>query len=354
MNKKTQMKNTAKSKKENEFYSLKEALDLIFKKIFGYDVSVESLLHQLDSEVQIKHLKTFRTIDLLIKNSFFEIQKIDGQKILPSEKICFVTDIKISDEFRIPKTQLDYTLKTGKRFCDQLSQKYARTLIYQAPFKPNEEEIKTRFNKSELDKIKSQIRIKDFGYWLKQDNLQKDHVYLVMLGIEPECYDFLTYEEKLEISRNELLLEEGGSFQLAAVNNFIELFKSINWQNNWDLLIDDLYSKSFIVNQTFAKKCGRFIEYLRSNKLLPNSFDSYLDHKNYQANYEELFKNQQNLDQEDAAFAVLGLEPKYAKQFSQYSDIISNDSEKLYSSLGNDEKVFFYKNYQNFLDENFI
>jgi hypothetical protein len=343
-----------KTIKKSEFYSLKEALNLIGKKIFGDDWLFESSLNKLNPQDQAWSIKTFRTTEELIRNNFFEVRKLSGDMHSPSEQIIFVNEGKINDELKITKPQLDYTLKTGKRFCDQRQEKFPKPLIYRAPFRRDVEEVEAKFNKQEAGKIKDQIRIKDFGYWFKRNELDKEGVCLVLLGINPDYYNFLSSEEKSAIGRSSLFLDDGSVFQLVHIGDFLENFKHIIWQNDWDELIKNLYIKSPILNPTFANRCSKFIDYIKANDLLPKHFDKYLNDELYRPNYDEFFTKEKELEHEDAAFLAMGLEPKYAKQYQDYSDIIGADKDRRYSALVDDEKVFFYKSYWNFLDANFI
>jgi len=352
MKNKTRKSKTVKTK-ESKFYSLKESLNLIGKKIFGDDFLFENSVNKIESEQKVRCIKTLRTIDELIKNSFFDIQKSDGKNLLPNEEITFIKNNQINKEFKISKQQLSYTLKTGKRYRDQTKERFIRPIIYNAPFQYNIREVETSFNQKERKEIKNQIRIGDFGSWIKNNNLEKQEVYLVMLGINPHYYNSLSYEEKQAVGNEKLLLDDN-NFQIHLIEEFIKDFKSIEWNNDWEELIKNLYLKSPILNPTFANRCKRFIAYLDKNKLLPDDFDKYLNDNLYRPNYDECFKKEKKLNDEEAAFVVMGLNPSYAQQYLEYSDIIGADPDRKFSTLGDDEKIFFYKSYQNFLDENSI
>ncbi len=344
-----------KSKKSaQKFYDLGKALELLGKKMHG-DNWVSENYHQITNEDYPKYIRTISTLVSLIENNFFDTIKGDGSLIQQGEEVLIFTDHPILNDYKVPEDQFDYVLEKRSRYIDKKKSEFPRVLVYNAYFgRSHGNTVVAEFNDTEINKIRDCLTIEDFGFWLKQDDLEEKDIYPILLGINPRYYNALTEIDRRTIAGKKLFPLSTTAFQYHSISDFIKDFKTlVSWQKSWDQLIKDLYDKSLILNPTFSKKCVKFLTYIKQRKLLPTSFDKYLDFARYRPNYAEYFKRQRELTKEDAAFLVMGLEPEYAKQYLKYSQIVG-DAGGFYNSLQDDEKIFFYKSYDNFVNENCI
>ena len=100
-------------------YSLKEVLNLLGKEKYGKDFLFENHLGKIGDDYG-KLLRTLDAADSLIKAMFFEVTKDDGVLFKEDEELFMIEqDGKTVSDFKIPKEQFDYFLRTKKQFITQ-------------------------------------------------------------------------------------------------------------------------------------------------------------------------------------------------------------------------------------------
>lgn len=345
-----------KNKKLN-FCSLEEAFSAIGKKFFSDQWKWQKNFKQIDTKIYQQHLDIAHIFQSLIEKGFFDIYKTDGTKILENEKIILFEDENTLSKFTIPQEQFDYVLKTGGRYKDSLSTKFPRVLVQTIVFRAGTPFDKV-FNTQKTHEIKNLLEIKDFDHWLNKKDLKEDHVYLVMLGVNPEYYrDFLSEDEKLEVCSRKLMssFKKSGSqyYELNVFINNIKTTSEVAWKGNWKKLIDGLYRKGLFFDSNFSINCSNFLAYLKEKNHLPTYFDKFLNHKIFRPNFDRFLKIEKKLNQQDVTCLAMGLEPHYAALYAHYRAKVTQ-ANGLYSALEKDKKIFFYKSYDAFVQSNSI
>ncbi len=330
--------------KEALNYSMKEALNLVGKKMQGEDWLFEDHKNKRGSKDYERYLRTLGAINSLVNYCFFDVFKEGGENFKRGEELFFFDDSGNLRDYKIPKIQLDHVLQNRTRYQDKETSKFPKVLIYTACFGREYGNIVAReFNSQDVHKIKEFLIIKDFGYWLEKNEINEDYLILVMLGINPKYYlDNMSEEEQQVVCSQHLVNLSGNGIEWIEIRQFINNFKKeskVLWQNNWNKFIDDLYRKSLTINPYFCKMCKRFVSFLIANSKLPNYFDSYTNEALYEADYDKYF-NCIIQDQEDVTLLLLGLEPLYAKRYFRRGD-----------NTATDEEIFFYAKYKTFLEK---
>lgn len=345
-----------KNNNKQTFINLEEVFNIIGKKTFGESWSWRINFEPQNRKGNCGWHTVAKIVNVLIEESFFDVY-VDGYLNTSHEEIYLFENYgnSVSSKIKIPEEQFKYVVNKKSRYCDSLESKYPKIILYRAVFESNSILVKKSFNAYDVTEIKEQINIQGFDYYLKQDNLKEDYIYLVMLGINPEYYSSLSDEEKSYLSaKNIFPVFKDSQEQNMEIINFVRKIKecnSIKWQNNWQDFIKKLYENGFFISDEFSDNCTNFINHIKNKGLIPNNFDHYLDNnfELFKANYDEYIKKESELSQEDVGYLAMGLNPAYIKRYIECSRIISDDDNSSYSALGDADNIFFYKSYSRFL-----
>lgn len=213
------------NKVTGEYYDLKEALNLIGKKIYDEDFLFESHLGQRGvGEGYIRFVKTLRAADYLITEGFFEVIKDDGVLYKRGEDFSMIEpNGKAVCNFKIPKEQFDHVLKTRKRWIDKNPDPQNNGLIVEKQFNftdikyswmarvGSKENLVSYFELLSIFKDKFKAEEWEIDIWLfladprelaalKNNKIDKDgHVYLYQHQVGNHDYiETFYHKEQLE------------------------------------------------------------------------------------------------------------------------------------------------------------